>query len=193
MNLTKLVFKMQTIASAFLAVALAFQPCYSASLDSLSLKSISEMGVGLAFSKDGKYVIADDCGTIKIWDTTSGAILKTLANKVNPEPVGDIAVSPDGQYVAEVLTNVVQIRNLFSGEIIRSLDTKTNISSIAYSPDGSMLVTGHACIAKLWDVESGTLRGTLQAQPFTPWKDFQYVSFSPDGRKIISSGYNITV
>ncbi len=60
------------------------------------------------------------------------------------------------------------------------------VTSAAFSPDGTKVVTAGYDTAKLWDVATGKELATLQAH--TAW--VRSPAFSPDGTKIVTAGYD---
>lgn len=95
-------------------------------------------------------------GSVQIIDATNGAILsgfQTLAD-CNSDLFNDCALSPDGSKVAITSgINVVSIRNVFDGSLISTISGYSG--PLAFSPDGTFLVTGGLDAIRVWRVESG--------------------------------------
>ena len=67
---------------------------------------------------------------------------------------------------------------------------KYGVSSVAYSPDGTKIVSGSTDnTIKIWDTNTGECLQTLMGHS----KSVYAVAYSPDGRKIISGSYDKTV
>jgi WD40 repeat protein len=96
------------------------------------------------------------------------------------EPVffGTFAVSPVGQMVADAYSPI-RLWDTTSGNLVRTL-ASGGASSLAFSPDGAILVGGIAGAGvRLWDVASGAELTNLPiAAPGTSVR----VAVSPDGR-----------
>ena len=64
------------------------------------------------------------------------------------------------------------------------------MSSVAFSPDGTRIVTGsHDKTVRLWDAASGELLATLKGHDDA----LLSVAFSPDGARIASGSQDKTV
>jgi WD40 repeat protein len=103
----------------------------------------------VAFSPDGGMLAsASSDGTAKIWDWRKGELLKSLEF---PREMVSVSFSPDGQTLAVggVDEPVNQIRNaaiwtyqVGSWELLVKYPEYWNITAMAYSPNGDMLVGG---------------------------------------------------
>jgi serine/threonine protein kinase/WD40 repeat protein len=116
---------------------------------------------------------------------------REVFRKSLPKTAKSVAFSHDGTRLAyggksgEISTfDVSQMRPL------RKLTSVSEVNCIAFSPDDSLLATGHFdSVIRVWDVETGGLRSEL------PGHD-QYVrdlQFSLDGRTLVSSSRDGTI
>ncbi len=106
------------------------------------------------------------------------------------------AFSPDGKRVAgigkdgkTILWDAINGKQLL--QITGSTQPKNavGVQRIAFSPDGSRLVTGDAQFVKIWDASSGQLIQSLAGHSDDVWA----VAYSPDGTRIASGGMDGSV
>jgi WD40 repeat protein len=141
----------------------------------------------LDFSPDGRHVAAS-CGesAVHIRDVSSGEEVQLLKHD---KPVCDLRYNPDGRFVATVSgerkrrsNRRVQIWDLLSGTVIQERECGLQWgSSIAFSPDGSLIASldpsGKAVI--LWDPRSGEVKSRI-----TGFERVGSLDFSPDGTRL---------
>jgi WD40 repeat protein/uncharacterized caspase-like protein len=109
----------------------------------------------IALSSDGRFLIsASDDNTLKIWDTATGNVLRTLYG--HAQPVLAAALSPDGRFIAsggEDLT--VRVWDVATGEARVFGQQNSPVKEIAFSSDGQQLVSLGSNELKVWEVASG--------------------------------------
>jgi len=160
--------------------------------------------------------IGQDDQSVKLWSASDGKLLRTLPAQ---EATGEsVAYSPDGQYVASggdvnfgsgevnvklwkvsdgslVRTfgsTVTDVQTAWSdGALQRTLTGHTFfVSSAAFSPDGTKLVTGSwDMTAKIWSVSTGTVLKTLSGHTDAINAD----DWSPDGTVIATASADSTI
>ncbi len=174
-----------------------------ASSDLLDVRKIS-------FSPDGKSlaVLGTGSPSFEIWDITSR---KSTSEKFGNDQYQDIAFSPDGRMLAiggcaefDCKQGEIILWDVLAGHpSLPTLHGHTDsIYSLAFSPNGNMLASGSCansindhCVRGdiiLWDVETRQPIQTL-AQMQGHDDAVKYVTFSPDGTRLISSGYDKSI
>lgn len=145
------------------------------------------------FSPDGAF-FAGSARTISVWDTHDW----TLRSKLNIEThIAQLAIAPDMSSLAIAFREnssprwQLQVLQTSGGKLLHKLEGHTDdISSIVYSPDGTMLASGsddHT--VRLWRIEDGTWLKTLKGHS----ENIAKVAFAPDGRTLASSSWDSTI
>ena len=178
--------------------------------------------MSVAFSPDGRTVLSggiDESGnSLKLWDVATGRLLRTF--KSRSSDLRSVAFSPDGRTVLSGGGNeenapdfALKLWDVATGKLVRALNGHTStVSSVAFSPDiqGRLILSGsHDGTLKLWDVSTGkeikTFKHHLNVPAFrksncntvSDWTGHpdvvSSVRFSPDGRTVLSGGWNHTL
>jgi WD40 repeat protein len=163
----------------------------------------------VAFSLDGQMIVSGSRdNTVRLWDTKGNPIIgQPFQGYQKRYYVDPIAFSPDGQMIVTsgAFSPDGQWKRIGSGrwdDTVRLWDTKgnpigqpfrgheSNVSSVAFSPDGQMIASGSwDDTVRLWD-----LQGRPIGQPLRGHEDFvTSVAFSPDGQMIVSGSRDNTV
>ena len=107
---------------------------------------------------------------VAVATTESSAIFsmdgKFIAGLNNSTSIFNIAVSGNADQVAILNGSVVEIYSLVTGKYLGGPDKYSEpIYSLAYSPDGEMLATGHQTYVMLWDTRTWKSLGQIAIQP----------------------------
>ena len=152
--------------------------------------------MSLAYSSNGSYLatsggIPSDhkTGTINIWNAKDGS----LKREVFREDIGKyhpscVAFSPDNKFLACGFSNdkhCVKIWNVETGELVKTISHISDVTGIAYSPDGTMIAGGGVDkILYIWNSKTGAVIHKLSGHAGY----IGSVSFSPDGKLVASCG-----
>ncbi|MEH1786437.1 MAG: WD40 repeat domain-containing protein, partial [Nostoc sp.] len=128
--------------------------------------------------------------TIKIWDVSSGKLLKSLTGHTHW--VSSIAYSPNGQQLASASWDkTIKIWDVSSGQPLKSLTGHSDaVISVAYSPNGQQLASASSDkTIKIWDVSSGKLLKSLTGHS----GGVISVAYSPNGQQLASGSFDKTI
>ena len=121
------------------------------------------------------------------WHLPEGAIAR-----LGKGPVHAVAYSPDGRYLAVGGGLGIWIYDVPTGAEVallrepRGSEHRSNVNSIAFSPDETMIVGG-GDITRVWDIATGTITSTI------PGDDISSVAYSPDGNTIATVGFSSAI
>lgn len=154
----------------------------------------------LVFSPDGKKLVSGSMGGyVQMWDVEAGVELSSffeeepVVDHHYQDPIVNMTFSPDGSLLA--VGTVQQLRLL--GNLKKTgfkgvpYDPEVWGEALVFSPDNSVLVigfTGSSDIA-LWDLKTGNKITTLDGGTVS----IEALTFSPDGKTLVSAGADGTV
>ena len=152
----------------------------------------------LAFSPDGKSLATqDDNDVVRLWNLQTHTETLRLAN--HPSSVTSLAFTRGGETLACGYWNGdIKLWNTTNGNLklwIQAAKFSSPIAAIAFNNDGKMFATGEWVTPKvaLRDAASGRLLHEFrqpssngESPPFSHDDDILKVSFSDDGKRIIS-------
>ena len=136
----------------------------------------------VAFAPDGTRVLTGSVdGTARLWDP--GTRVDLVPGGRAPAAPARTARSPDGSVMATAEGDVVRLTGAGATRVLRRhVDT---VNSVAFSPDGTRLVTaGRDHDVIVWDVASGE----PTVLPRAHFGSVADARFSPDGRRIVTAG-----
>jgi len=162
-------------------------------------------GVALAGNRQ-VLAFVDDSGALHVWDIQGEREVQSIPPGDNPRQV--VALNSDGSLVAADSGTGVQIWNVETGELVQSLAAycgdgvsataeackdanqdwlghEKQVTSLAFSPDSQILVTGSAdTTVVFWNLETGEAQWSSVGH----WDDVTALTFSQDGESVLSGG-----
>jgi WD40 repeat protein len=109
----------------------------------------------VAFSADGKTLVAPDHEFIRLWDVATRKEIKRV--KYAGRNYSGIALWPDNQTLVAwgFVGNTIRFLDLTTGKPVRSFKGHENgVLAIAFSPDGKLLASAEYEDIRIWDVAS---------------------------------------
>ncbi len=172
-----------------------------------TLSGHNDAVTAVAWSPDGNRVISSGVESepsLFVWDPTTGDLLSTHSAGT----VVDMDFSPDGQKLVLSYSLLFRIADAQTLEPIadspRVICCANQMYSVAWSPDGNMLVAGSINgLVTLWDTSTAQMAMQFEANPYyepdardvdnlvLSW--VRDVTFAPDGRTVLSVSGDGTV
>jgi WD40 repeat protein len=148
---------------------------------------------GVAFTPDGKRVLAGTGRSFVVHDVADPAAVKRGAVVPGPETVGTLEFSPDGSLLLAAAGNFCfgsPEAFLFDGrtlEPVRKISVhKKTLTCARWTPDGARIVTaGWDKAVRVSDARTGEVVGDLGPQKYT----VASVAVSPDGTRVLCGSW----
>ena len=170
-------------------------PSLKGHLDKIKSAVFSPDGFTFVITLNGHTWWGDET-EIQLWETRTGKFLYYVSGHWSAQNVRrdiHVAFSPDGHTLASVGSSDSMIRlwDARTGELLGRPETFADaVFSIAYSPDGSMLVWNRWKKIRSWDVRTGV----PHYPDFGEHSGHIYsVAFSPDGATLASGSSNTSI
>ncbi len=115
-----------------------------------------------AITPDNKYVFLTCSDSVKMFDRTSGSLIREFYGEGSPEK---LSVSSDGRYICAVEYGVAEAWDIKTGKLVIKTGnySENKILAASVSPDGKQIITGsEKRITEVWDMASGTKLITLK-------------------------------
>jgi WD40 repeat protein/tRNA A-37 threonylcarbamoyl transferase component Bud32 len=143
----------------------------------------------VVFSPDGKTIASGtEDGTIRLWNTAAGSLVRPLRDHHNLDAVTSLAFSPDGKTIASTSLGGEQVITLWdaaTGYLLRTIKGHSGgVFDITFSPDSAQLASaGSDLTVWIWDTAQDQQARSL------PGKDVvRAAAFGPDGSYLASAG-----
>ena len=176
------------------------------------LESHSASVDSVAVSPDNKLFAAGrQDGAVELWDLGTRERIDVLRD--HDATVQCVTFSPDGKLLASSATEHASVWNIEDREEIAAFKHSAIVESVSFSPDGKTLACVDDRSIRLWDIHRETQVSVLGEAPlyFLPrlinWflgippaklpvnyvSIMQSIAFSPDGKLLVSGGFDNTV
>lgn len=137
--------------------------------------------VALSFAAGGRVQTVEDGGLLRHWDVKTGGLIQSF-------PLSEVettwAFSKNGRFLASGGRGL-SLWDASRGELLGEHDDPSWMTSLVFSPDASMLATGHDDHkVRLWNSRSGKLMHVLNGHS----EEVSAVTFSADGRFLATAG-----
>lgn len=153
-------------------------------------KKTSKGIFGIGFTHDGRTIATGNFnGTVKLWDVSSGRLLRTLDGHTDIVYKG--VFSPDEKILASCSRDgKIKIWDVATGAELRTLTGHTRpVKAVAFSPDGSLLASvSNDGTVRLWDVAKGTQQQSFIHREPGDVDDSVYSVLFVDRGKLVIAG-----
>ena len=142
------------------------------------------------YSPDGKTFACDDDkdGTMLLFDTNTGELLRTLKMPGYRQSVMDFRYSPDGRTLAVSSGYEIYFWDVPTGELQKTITGYADVvSTVVYSPNEETLVSLDD-ILRIWDLGTQKLVKTLSLE-----SSIRSIAYSPDGETLACGTYDKTI
>ncbi|MDE0424820.1 MAG: dockerin type I domain-containing protein [Candidatus Poribacteria bacterium] len=159
--------------------------------------AITRLGKGyindIAYAPNGTQLAVATSIGVWLYDTSTDTELNLLSE--GPNYVQAIAFSPDGGILASggyLRNGVIRLWDTTTGKLYDTIDVSEEVLTLAFSPDGTILASSGEWPdypIRLSDIATRQLRDTRFDNTGSPYA----LSFSPDGKTLVSGGRDNTV
>ncbi len=138
---------------------------------------------------DGRAVTAGTDRVVRFWDTATGRQTRAVVLPAEVTRVRLLKLSPDGRLLAAFGRESLAVWDTAAGRVLRRIDPpEGGVDSLAFSPDGELLVAASASGLTLLRWRDGTPVRAPLPEPDTWSPPPTRVAFSADGRRLMVRG-----
>ncbi len=156
--------------------------------------------LGLAFSRDGRWLASSWSPEVRIWDACAAASHSPMKSSLRPAVTlnirpgigGTVAFSPNGLFlsVGSFIGTIIRIYNVPSWSRLTEFNVGSKANSLTFSPNSIRLACGtENGDVEIWDTQDWTRVVTLNGHR----GGINSVEFSPDGTRLASCSDDETV
>ncbi len=139
----------------------------------------------IAISADGNWVASGgNDSLLRLWNPQTGKSIHTLTGNVGR--IQQVVFDPNCQYVLSAASKQVMMWDLRTGQLLRSFTFPSFIHMIELNQNANVLAVSLVEVLQLLDMQTGQCIKTLQGHS----KKVPALSFSPDGERLVSGGYD---
>lgn len=152
----------------------------------------------IAFSPDGRYLVATSADGINLWDFVKGVTSNmNLSDGIEPRD-SQIAFSSDGRQVVFVFDNIIGLLEISGGSNVQTFGESDSLYvGVSFCNDDKYIATiSEEGIIMIWDVKTLTeVAANYEEIPDVIHQDVNKVVFSSKGNLVgvVSEGYNIVI
>lgn len=144
----------------------------------------------IVYSQDGNYIVTANLGDyIKIWDSNTGCLVKTINDGADYLSYNSVAYSPDGKYLiaSNFHSSSIHVWDSASGsQIFNCEGHKNTINSACYSTCGKhILSSSRDGEVKIWDATTGNEIDSFEC----PVDNVVNAKYCPKGEHIVVSAF----
>lgn len=169
----------------------------TAATEDQSSCSVKDPILQIAFSPDGKYVVANwKSGTARLWEVETGKVIRDFPTLPDATfgPVDGITFSPDGKYLltlswaeTAIVSEVATGRPLYA--VPNDPQKWGQTRSVAFSADGKYILIGFDAGGRVWDAQTGASVGDFR----NGWSEGAHAQFFPDSKRVLIDGGDVTI
>jgi len=160
----------------------------------LALTARSPRVLGLAFSRDGKFLVSAGLdGLLSQWSLYDGALVKEIPAHGNGLGVSSVDVNPSGRIVSGGGDGDVKLWSMNSEDLVGTFpkaSDESGVLSVAFDPAGTRVAAAYGDgTVRIFDPQTNALLRTL-----TEFKTkTTVVAFSPNGKYLAAAGVDSTI
>lgn len=154
----------------------------------------------IAFAPDGKSLAVKADERVSIWDLATGKKSLELTGESGPSAGAPVTFSPDGRLVAfGDGKQTLLLCRASTGKVLRKFSNRGSCTSLAFSPDGKILALGgHGNPRARGDFGTqttflDTATGNELRRCTGHTARVSNLAFAPDGKTVVSAGYDHTI
>ncbi len=144
-------------------VCLALKAEVANTSPTLVTQSSENRVAGLAFSPNGKYLVATYWdGAVLLWDVPSLGILYRLTGPTAPGGKSNAAFSTDSRYFAAGYDDLLVVWESSTGKLKKEIETGDLITCFVFSPQGTLFTSHSNGLIRCWDIQTGKMISEIQ-------------------------------